>query len=220
MRARASCGSKFAEDRDLAEAGPQQAGQNAQQRGFARAVFAEQHVAAAGLEVDRDLAQRGKGAEELGTPDRAGRRSELASASARVPVIRSVCSRRSGRRVGRLATLAAGCRGGCGLRQSAARAGAGLLRRGGRVLAGALGLQDRGVEDAVAAIGAFGQGLGVVLEGVRRRLGAFVDDLEQAARWRPWASGSQTRSTQRSTWVPSCSMEPGWTKPSTRNWLW
>ena len=66
MRSRASCGSCFAEDRDLAEAGPQQAGQNAQQRGFARAVFAEQHVAAARLEVHRDLAQRGKGAEELG----------------------------------------------------------------------------------------------------------------------------------------------------------
>ena len=38
------------------------------------------------------------------------------------------------------------------------------------------------MEDAVAAVGAVGQRLGVVLEGVRRRLGPFVIDLEQAAR--------------------------------------
>jgi hypothetical protein len=37
------------------------------------------------------------------------------------------------------------------------------------------------MELAVAAIGALGQSLGVVLEGVGRRLGAFVDDGEQAA---------------------------------------
>src|ERR1035441_8448371 len=55
----------LAKDRDLAEAGSQQTGQNAQQRGLARAVFAEQDVAAAGFKVHRDLAQRGEGAEEL-----------------------------------------------------------------------------------------------------------------------------------------------------------
>ena len=65
MRSRACCGSELAEDAHLAEAGPQQSGQNAQQRGFARAVFAEQHIAAARLEVDRDLAQRGESAKEL-----------------------------------------------------------------------------------------------------------------------------------------------------------
>ena len=54
-------------------------------------------------------------------------------------------------------------------------------RLGRCVLAGALGLQDIGVEDAVAAIGAHGQGLGVVFEGVRRRLGALVVDREHTA---------------------------------------
>ena len=44
----------------------------------------------------------------------------------------------------------------------------------GGVLAGALGLELRGVEDAIAAIGADGEGLGFILEGVGRRLGAFV----------------------------------------------
>ena len=54
-----------AEDGDLAEAGAEQAGKNAQQSGLARAVFAEKNVAAAGLKIDRNLAQRGKGAEKL-----------------------------------------------------------------------------------------------------------------------------------------------------------
>jgi hypothetical protein len=46
------------------------------------------------------------------------------------------------------------------------------------VLAGTLGLQDVSVEDPVVAIRAFGQRLGIVLEGVRRRLGAFVVDRQ------------------------------------------
>ena len=48
----------------------------------------------------------------------------------------------------------------------------------GGVLGGALGLELHGVEDAVAAVGADGKGLGVVLEGVGRGLGALVLDAE------------------------------------------
>ncbi len=59
--------------------------------------------------------------------------------------------------------------------------GLGLVGLGGRVLAGAFGLEDGGVEDAVAAVGAFGEGLGIVFEGIRGRLGAFVADFESAA---------------------------------------
>ena len=56
----------FAEDVDRAVGGTKKAGENAQERGFARAVFAEEDVAAAGLEIERDLAEGGKAAEELG----------------------------------------------------------------------------------------------------------------------------------------------------------
>ena len=53
---------------------------------------------------------------------------------------------------------------------------------GGRgVLGGAFGLELGGVEDAVVAVGAYGEGLGVVLEGVGWRLGSLIDDGEFAA---------------------------------------
>src|SRR5271169_1035351 len=45
----------------------------------------------------------------------------------------------------------------------------------GRVLGGALGLQHLGVEDAVVPVAALGQRLGVVHEGVGRRLGAVIN---------------------------------------------
>ena len=45
---------------------PQQPGQNAQQRGLAGAIFADQHVAASRLKIDRNLAQRCKDAKEFG----------------------------------------------------------------------------------------------------------------------------------------------------------
>src|ERR1035441_5238179 len=61
-----------AKNGDRAEAGPQQSGQNAEQGGFARAIFADEDVAASGLEVHRDLAERGVGAEELGDAVEAG----------------------------------------------------------------------------------------------------------------------------------------------------
>ncbi len=57
---------EIAEDADGAVRGSEKAGENAQQRGLARAIFAEQNVAAARLKIDRDLAKRGKAAEELG----------------------------------------------------------------------------------------------------------------------------------------------------------
>jgi hypothetical protein len=62
-----------------------------------------------------------------------------------------------------------GCRGGGG--------------RGGcrGVLGGAFGLKFGGVEDAVVAVGAYGEGLGVVLEGVGWGFRALVDDGEFAA---------------------------------------
>src|SRR5580700_4580961 len=47
---------------------------------------------------------------------------------------------------------------------------------GGCVLRGALGLKLRGVEDAVAAVGADGEGLGIVLEGVGWGFGTLVLD--------------------------------------------
>src|SRR5581483_2238705 len=49
---------------------------------------------------------------------------------------------------------------------------------GGGVLGGALGLDLGGVEAAVAAVGAHGEGLGVVLELVGRGLGAVIVDAE------------------------------------------
>jgi hypothetical protein len=55
---------------DRPKARPQQSGQNAQQRRLAGAVFADQHVAAARLEIDRHLAQRGKRAKQPETPTR------------------------------------------------------------------------------------------------------------------------------------------------------
>jgi len=58
-----------AEDADRAVRGTEKAGENAQERGFACAVFAEENVAAAGLERERDLAESGKAAEELGHLD-------------------------------------------------------------------------------------------------------------------------------------------------------
>ena len=58
-------GLKTAEDRNRAEAGSQQPGQNAQQSGFACAVLADEDVATARFEVCRDLAERSEGAEEL-----------------------------------------------------------------------------------------------------------------------------------------------------------
>jgi len=64
---------KIAEDLDGAEAGAKQAGQNAQQRGFARAVFSDQDVAAARFQVHTHLAKSGKGSEELGDLVKTGR---------------------------------------------------------------------------------------------------------------------------------------------------
>ena len=51
----------------------------------------------------------------------------------------------------------------------------------GGVLGCALGLKLGGVEDAIVAVGAYGEGLGVVLEGVGWRLGTLVVDVEGAA---------------------------------------
>jgi len=49
--------------------GAEKAGENAQERGFAGAVFAEEDVAAAGLEIKRNLAESSKAAKELGHLD-------------------------------------------------------------------------------------------------------------------------------------------------------
>lgn len=57
-------GIEIAEDPHLACRGMEQSGQDAQQRRFARAIFAEQNIAAARREIDRDLAQRSEAAEE------------------------------------------------------------------------------------------------------------------------------------------------------------
>jgi dihydroxyacetone kinase len=55
-----------AEDADRSVRGTKKAGENAEKRGLARTVFAEKNVAAAGLERERDLAESGKAAKELG----------------------------------------------------------------------------------------------------------------------------------------------------------
>src|ERR1700685_1801990 len=58
-----------------------------------------------------------------------------------------------------------------------ATGGRSRLLRG--VLRGAFGLQLLGMEDAVASEAAVGQRLGIVLEGIRRRLGAAVRNLKR-----------------------------------------
>jgi len=57
---------KIAEDFDCAEAGAEESGEASEERGFACAVFADEDIAAAGFEVDGDLAKGGKGTEEFG----------------------------------------------------------------------------------------------------------------------------------------------------------
>ena len=57
---------EVAEDLDRAEAGAEEAGEDAEEGGLAGAVFADEDIAAAGLEIDGDLAQCGEGAKELG----------------------------------------------------------------------------------------------------------------------------------------------------------
>lgn len=59
-------GLEIAEDSDIAVAGAEEAGEDAEKGGLAGAVFTNEDVTAAGVELDRDLAQCGKGAEELG----------------------------------------------------------------------------------------------------------------------------------------------------------
>ena len=68
--------------------------------------------------------------------------------------------------------------GGDVARTSAAASGTGLR---GRILGGALGLELLGVEDAIASVAAFGQSVGVVLEGVRWSFRAGIDDVEGAS---------------------------------------
>jgi hypothetical protein len=62
-------GLRRAEDADCAVGGTEKAGENAQERGFAGAVFAEENVAAARLKRKRNLAESGEAAEELGHLD-------------------------------------------------------------------------------------------------------------------------------------------------------
>ena len=74
MRSRACWGSRFAEELDCSEAGAKEAGEDAEEGGFAGAVFADEDVALAGFEVDGDLAQGGEGSEEARKRYRLGRR--------------------------------------------------------------------------------------------------------------------------------------------------
>src|ERR1700722_12412574 len=76
------------------------------------------------------------------------------------------------------------CRSRCGVRFCAGRCGGRRRRCAGLsrcVFAGAFGLQIISVEDAVAAIGADSESLRVVFEGVGRRLGSLVRDIEETA---------------------------------------
>ena len=86
---------EFAEYPDRSGAGTQQAGENAEERGFSGAVLADQDIAAAGLEIDRHLTERSKGAEELGDLIQAGGDGRApvgkTAASGAGRVIRSVC---------------------------------------------------------------------------------------------------------------------------------
>jgi hypothetical protein len=59
--------------------------------------------------------------------------------------------------------------------------GCGGSRRCRGVFGGALGLELSGVEDAVTAVGAYGERLGVVFKGVGRGLRTLVDDGQLAA---------------------------------------
>src|ERR1700722_19115191 len=69
--------------------------------------------------------------------------------------------------------------GGCGLCGLGCGRGGGAGCCGG-VFRGAFGLELGGVEDAVVAVGADGEGLGFVLEGIGWGLGALVADVERA----------------------------------------
>ena len=89
----------------------------------------------------------------------------------------------------------------------------------GRVLAGALGLQGVGVEYAVAAERAFRQCLRIVLERVRRRLGALVLHLQSRAAGRLGRVAFKLVQHKRD--VGAVLLDgPGCTKPSTRRLLW
>ena len=68
MRARASWGCESPKTRTVPWVGRRRP-ENAQERGLACAVFAEEDVAAAGLEIERNLAESGKAPEELGHLD-------------------------------------------------------------------------------------------------------------------------------------------------------
>jgi hypothetical protein len=57
---------RVAEDADRSVRRTKKAGENAQESGLACSVFAKENVAAAGLEIERNLAESGKAAEELG----------------------------------------------------------------------------------------------------------------------------------------------------------
>jgi hypothetical protein len=58
-----SAGLLRGEDFDSTEAGTEQASEDAEEGGFAGAVFSDENVTATVLEVCRDLAERGEGAE-------------------------------------------------------------------------------------------------------------------------------------------------------------
>ncbi len=58
-------GSGFAEDADSAVGGTEQSGNDAQEGGFAGAIFSEQEIAAAGLKFERDFSQRDEASIEL-----------------------------------------------------------------------------------------------------------------------------------------------------------
>ena len=183
----------FAEDVDCAVGWAEQAGENAQKGGLAGAVFADEDVARAGLEVDGDLAQGGKGAEEIGDLFElaTGAGAESRAGGLRGGLVMrfsSLAGELAGVRPGQLAwPMRADWRRGIGLALAgvgrAARARIcwrtwpearwrGRRRRGRRCLR----------PDACA----------VVLECVRRRLGALVVNLERrpVAALGEWLSNS------------------------------
>ena len=218
----ADAGARFvrlmvAEDRDFAVGGPQQAGENAQQGGFAGAVFADEDVAACPVRGRRRLGAERQRIRRAWRPGRAGRKGWNWMASVSLRSCFQFRWQSGWRRAGRERPVADWARRGARVAVAALRRAAEPGWAGAYLLAH-LACSTVAWKTPSRPIGAFSQSLGIVLEGVRRRLGAFVDHLEQAA------GGGLGRVAleliqHKGDVGAVCSIEPGCTKPSTRNWL-
>ena len=169
-----------AKNLDLAASWPQKPGENPQKSRLAGAVFADQDIASAGFEVDGDLAQRGKRAKklrnvfEVGAKGRAGGLRGL-----RCHGISSWRFQRGRCPVGEPASRCA--RVGRGRSRLCGAAPGWPFGVAGAYLLAHLACNAVAWKTPSRPIGALSDALRIVLEGVRRRLGALVDHGKSAA---------------------------------------